>query len=501
MARRGSDPPPAEGEDPGGSIEVRIESDGRVRIPCNPFVKGRSYKCGQIACKNERGAGPWTGKLKLEDPTMKIADHFRLLHRARDEMIYISCACGANFNYKGEKTRAKNHFLSCERAGQTCMDFKDFIEPPIVFSSSTLNDGGQLIVDYPGFPSACPLEICKWTTRATRNHVVTSLETHLANYHKIRPVRGNFRWKCVKCGQIAEGSKMRSHKCPEQSPPVAQTNLIRPARLSLALSRINSPRPSISPSIISPRITRSSIIRPARLSNIPIHTSPSNSPRMSNKVSLSPAPILSPVPIILDENPRIDLNLTGDTLDSLIDSRHHIIESLLGRNANASGVISGSEAEEPSASAHLIEETGSSQAISSFVASEPLGSYPVAPPERPGTFVGEVGHLGLGQTDHSIDLFKLQVVSSTREESYLGQAPQVVSNSQDLFASGYQDLEVNEVREVASLAQLTEENRTIPSNLVLDSPLLRYQGASGELPHGILATQLAQIKSQGIQQV
>ena len=43
------------------------------------------------------------------------------------------------------------------------------------------------------------------------------------------------------CAQIAEGSKMRSHKCPEQSPPVAQTNLIRPARLFLALSRINSP--------------------------------------------------------------------------------------------------------------------------------------------------------------------------------------------------------------------------------------------------------------------
>ena len=204
----------------------------------------------------------------------------------------------------------------------------------------------------------------------------------------------------------------------------------------------------------------------------------------------------------MDENPRIDPNLTGDTLDSLIDSRYHIIESLLGRNADASGVISGSEVEEPSASTNLIEETGSSQAISSFVPSdEPLGSYPVAPPECPGTFVGEVGQLGLGQIDHSIDLFELQVVSSTREESYVGQAPQVVSNSQDLFASGYQDLEVNEVREVASLAQLTEENRMIPSNLVLDSPLLRYQGASGELPHGILATQLAQIKSQGIQRV
>ena len=239
-------------------------------------MKGRSYRCGQIACKKREGAGPWTGKLKLEYPTIKIADHFRLLHRARDELIFISCASGANFNYNSEKPRARSHFLSCERVGQPCEDLNDFIEPPIIFSSSTLNDGGQLVVDYPGYPSSCPLENCKGTARASRNHVMTSLETHLANYHKICPIRGNFRWKSVKCGQLAEGSKMRSHKCAEQSSPVAQSNLIQPARLSLALNRINSPSVISSPrlSISSPRITRSSILRPARLSNLLPHRSP-----------------------------------------------------------------------------------------------------------------------------------------------------------------------------------------------------------------------------------
>ena len=69
---------------------------------------------------------------------------------------------------------------------------------------------------------------------------------------------------------------MRSHKCAEQSSPVAQSNLIQPARLSLALNRINSPSVISSPrlSISSPRITRSSILRPARLSNLLPHRSP-----------------------------------------------------------------------------------------------------------------------------------------------------------------------------------------------------------------------------------
>ena len=40
-------------------------------------------------------------------------------------------------------------------------------------TARALNIDGHLIGDFPGNPSSCPLDTCKWTTRASSKDVVT----------------------------------------------------------------------------------------------------------------------------------------------------------------------------------------------------------------------------------------------------------------------------------------------------------------------------------------
>jgi hypothetical protein len=85
--------------------------------------------------------------------------------------------------------------------------------------------GNKLILLYPGAPCQCPR--CGWVTLSTNCNAMHSMARHLEIKHSLRLEKA---WRCLKCGTIEDGKKIRSHdvKCSQSisQPPASHTSRI-----------------------------------------------------------------------------------------------------------------------------------------------------------------------------------------------------------------------------------------------------------------------------------